>query len=133
MLRAFTLTIAVWIACIGPAHAGCMAPQPAVVRLTGVLERVTFAGPPNYESVAKGDAAETYFVLRLPESVCIDDPSQGRVSATKVQLLLDRGQYSRYRGQVGKRVTLSGVLWPAETGHHHTPLMFTPSKDQRRR
>jgi hypothetical protein len=25
---------------------------------------------------------------------------------------------------------LSGQLWPAETGHHHTPLMFTPANRQ---
>lgn len=133
MLRTITLTIAALLACSEAAQAGCSSARPAVVRLTGVLERITFAGPPDYESVAKGDAPETYFVLRLTNAVCVDDPAAGRVSAKQLQLFLEPSQYARYRRYIGRRMTLSGVLWPAETGHHHTPLMFTPAKDQLRR
>ncbi|UYC20796.1 MULTISPECIES: DUF4431 domain-containing protein [unclassified Xanthomonas] len=127
-----------YLACLLPlllaattnADAQCLPGQPSVVRLTGVLERVTFAGPPNYESIQDGDEAETYFVLRLPAQVCVRDADQGVVSADRLQLLLEPGQYALFRPRLGTRITLPGELWPAESGHHHTPLMFTPVPDK---
>lgn len=128
MLRHFAFLLPLLLAASSAANAQCLPGQPAVVRLTGVLERVTFPGPPNYESVQDGDEAETYFVLRLPAQVCVRDDDQGVVSAARLQLLLEPGQYDLFRLQLGKRITLPGELWPAETGHHHTPLMFTPAR-----
>jgi len=113
------------------ANAKCLPGQPATVRLTGVLERVTFPGPPNYESVQSGDAPETYYVLQLPTQICVLDSDQSVISANRLQLFLEPGQYDVFRPQLGKRITLPGELWPAETGHHHTPLMFTPARDKR--
>jgi hypothetical protein len=112
------------------AMAGCLPEQPSVVRVTGVLERIVFAGPPNYESVRAGDAAEPYFVLRLARPVCVLDPVEGRVSSRRLQLFLEPAQYAPLRPKLGHAVKLSGQLWPAETGHHHTPLMFTPANRQ---
>lgn len=128
MLRHFAFLLPLLLAASSAANAQCLPGQPAVVRLTGVLERVTFPGPPNYESVQDGDEVETYFVLRLPAQVCVRDDDQGVVSAASLQLLLEPGQYDLFRPQLGKRITLPGELWPAETGHHHTPLMFTPAR-----
>ncbi len=130
MLRYLVFLLSVLPAASSAANAQCLPGQPSVVRLTGVLERVTFAGPPNYESVQSGDAPETYFVLRLPAQVCVDDSDQGVISASRLQLFLEPGQYDQFRSQLGKRITLPGELWPAETGHHHTPLMFTPARDK---
>ncbi|HEV7715064.1 MAG TPA: hypothetical protein VGO53_05695, partial [Steroidobacteraceae bacterium] len=41
------------------------------ILVTGALSRETFAGPPNYESVDKGDKAETYWILTLREPVVL--------------------------------------------------------------
>ncbi|WP_185814688.1 DUF4431 domain-containing protein [Xanthomonas sp. SS] len=128
MLRHFACLFALLLAASTAANAQCLPGQPSVVRLTGVLERVTFAGPPNYESVQNGDAPETYFVLRLPAPVCVLDSDQSAISANRLQLLLEPEQYKLFRPRLGKRITLPGELWPAETGHHHTPLMFTPAR-----
>ncbi|MBD7923748.1 DUF4431 domain-containing protein [Xanthomonas bonasiae] len=127
MLRHFTCLFALLLAASTAANAQCLPGQPSVVRLTGVLERVTFAGPPNYESTQSGDAPETYFVLRLPAPVCVLDSDQSAISANRLQLFLEPGQYKLFRPRLGKRITLPGELWRAETGHHHTPLMFTPA------
>ena len=43
--------------------------QPA--GLTGALDYVVFAGPPNYQDVRKGDTPEPAFVLRLAHPICI--------------------------------------------------------------
>ena len=45
--------------------AGCRSYEPAVVALHGTLVRKTFAGPPNYHDIRKGDEAETYWLLNL--------------------------------------------------------------------
>ncbi|WP_369935409.1 DUF4431 domain-containing protein [Xanthomonas tesorieronis] len=130
MPRSLALLLPLLLAASNAANAKCLPSQPATVRLTGVLERVTFPGPPNYESVQSGDAPETYYVLRLPAQVCVLDSDQSVISANRLQLFLEPGQYDVFRPQLGKRITLPGELWPAETGHHHTPLMFTPARDK---
>jgi hypothetical protein len=109
------------------AAAQCLPAEPTVVPLRGVLERVTFAGPPNYQDIAQGDRPETYFVLRLKSPVCLSVEGGGEIAASRVQLLLRPEQFVLFRPSLGHEVTLPGSLWPAQTGHHHTPLMFTPA------
>lgn len=99
--------------------------RPASVHVSGVLKRITFAGRPNYENVSKGDEPEIYFVLFLDQPVCLTNEDE--LSANELQLFLRPNQYDQFRPKLGHRITLSGNLWPAETGHHHTPLMFTPT------
>lgn len=130
MPRFPALLLPLLLAASNAANAKCLPGQPATVRLTGVLERVTFPGPPNYESVQSGDAPETYYVLRLPAQICVLDSDQSVISADRLQLFLEPKQYDVFRPQLGKRITLPGELWPAETGHHHTPLMFTPAGEK---
>ena len=44
---------------------GCLQYESETALLRGVVERATFPGPPNYQSIAKGEAKETYWLLRL--------------------------------------------------------------------
>ncbi len=108
-------------------HADCVGRDPDAVLVEGTLERVTFPGPPNYESIQNGDLAETYFVLRLAAPICIQTSERGRVSSSELQLFLQPWQYALLRPRLGVTMKVSGRLWPAETGHHHTALMFTPA------
>lgn len=63
--------------------------EPAIVTLSGTLVRKTFPGPPNYESVKKGDRPETSWFLDLQESVCVNtsktepDLNPSRVAFTR--------------------------------------------------
>jgi hypothetical protein len=50
--------------------AGCRSYEPALVALHGTLHRKTFAGPPNYRDIRKGDKAETYS-LHLDSPICV--------------------------------------------------------------
>jgi len=51
----------------------CLSYEPAAVKLTGILIRKTFPGPPNYESIRKGDKPETYWLLRLAKDICVNE------------------------------------------------------------
>jgi hypothetical protein len=112
----------------------CLSYEPAVVTLSGTLVRKTFPGPPNYESVRKGDKPETNWFLDLPESVCVVEdkaepdlnPKQGAVR--EIQLVLRPQQYGQHESLVGKRVIVTGTLFGEHTGHHHTPVLLTVRK-----
>jgi len=99
--------------------------------LRGVLSRRTFPEQPNYESIAKGDAAATYFFVSPREPFCVSaglesgEPAVARVE--KVQLIFDSvaDPYGALRPYLGKKVVCRGSLWPQETGHHHSPVLLS--------
>ena len=110
--------------------AGCIsvAPPEARVTVSGSLTLQHFPGPPNYESIAEGDAEERTFIVELPRASCIDDggdfadPSQQfmtvHVSATQEELM------AVLRASVGRHVTVSGEGFASHTGRHHAPLVI---------
>ena len=94
------------------------------VQLAGRLSRETFPGPPNYESVRRGDTPETGFYLTLTAPVCtMEDSTRDLDSITKLQLVLDSAGYARLRPSLGRTATVRGTLFGAATGHHHTPAL----------
>ena len=83
------------------------------VNLTGRLMRQTLAGPPDYESVTKGDAPLVVWILVLDRRICAVDPRARypRENAEQeIQLVLPAEQYSLYRTLLGERVTATGQL-----------------------
>lgn len=109
----------------------CLSYEPAVVTLSGTLVRKTFPGPPNYESVKKGEKPATSWFLDLAESVCVNasktepdlDPKQSGIH--EIQLVLQPEQYPQHKGMVGRTVLATGTLLGEHTGHHHTPVLLT--------
>jgi hypothetical protein len=87
-----------------------------------------FAGPPNYESIARGDADESAFILELAESVCLDDGGDFADPAERVRFVQVAANAEavrrRLRAAVGRRVLVSGEAFAAHTGHHHAPLVL---------
>src|SRR5206468_9441144 len=112
-----------------PASATCLS-YVSRASITGTLTRIVFPGLPNFESVARGDKPEPYFVLRLSPPACVDpDPTDaanmpGMRDIRDIQLLPSTEQYAQFRPMLGQRIGLSGVLFPAETGHHHTAVLL---------
>ena len=110
----------------------CLDYQPQVVELTGVMRRHGFPGPPNYQSVAQGDALEVYWLLHLARPIQVgpgrpadpDAPAEANLRALQI-LLRD---YRPYLALLGKRVTITGTLSHAITGHHHTTVVIDPSR-----
>jgi hypothetical protein len=124
------LVLVVLLAASAAACADCLG-YTGPVELAGVLARRVFPGPPNYESVARGDRPETAWLLRLDQPACVaadaSDATGFNVAVANVreiQLAVTPEQYQRYRDRVGRRVALSGTLFGAETGHHHTPVLL---------
>lgn len=108
----------------------CLSYDPAEVKLSGRISKVTFPGPPNYESVKKGDQPEVAWVLRLSEPVCVkagqeNDFDVAEKDVTDIQLLLEPGEYARWRTLARSRapVIITGKLFHAHTGHHHTAVL----------
>lgn len=112
--------------------AGCLSYEPTVVSLHGVLHRKTVPGPPNYESLKKGDRPETYWFVNLDSPICVNedksepDLNPARKDIRRVQLALDPQAYEQHKNLLGKKVVASGTLFAAITGHHHhTPVLLT--------
>jgi hypothetical protein len=99
--------------------------------LEGQLVRKKFPGPPNCESITVEGRREIFWLIKLDQPVCVDkDPADqdGLNDAIKaveeVQLVLTAEQYGKYADRIGHHVTVSGTLFRAISGHHHTPLLM---------
>ena|SRR5258708_25691079 len=128
------LAFLVTVACHAQVEpAGCLSYKPVVVVLRGILIRKTFPGPPNYRSIRNGDTGETYWFVQLDRLICVNqdrpepDLNPAQKSVRRVQLVLEPSAYKKYKTLLGKRVVLTGTLFGAHSGHHHTPVLLTVS------
>jgi uncharacterized protein len=104
-----------------------------VVTLAGRVSRETFPGPPNYESIADGDAPETCWILTLASPRCFAVGSMMTDVTAAVPTPVNRFQlvftgdrdYQTHRGAVGSDVVATGELFERHTGHHHTAALLT--------
>ena len=106
----------------------CLSYDPAVVALTGTVKKVTFPGPPNYESVTRGDRPESTWVLYLNHPACVmkNDLNDNEGQVLTMQLVFsDPNLVARYKPLLGKQVTVEGTLFHSQTGHHHTKVLIT--------
>ncbi len=112
------------------AQGNCLSYDPAEVNVTGTILRKTFPGPPNYESVRRGDKAETIWILHLHNPVCVtgntDETNEPERRVTDMQLVLDGDEYPRFRKFIGgrSRVIIRGKLFHAHTAHHRTSVLL---------
>lgn len=115
---------------IGPINArGCVdASRPGTtVTMVGKLTVQLFAGPPNYESIADGDAEERAFILELPRSICFTDAefADGSERFDRVHVSADDAALvAVLRAGVGRTVVVSGEAFGAHTGHHRAPMVL---------
>jgi hypothetical protein len=82
------------------------------IEIAGTIVRHTYAGPPDYESVTKGDEPRTVWVLQLDQRVCVDANNRypREVIQLEIELALTPQQFQQYRGLLGQRVRVSGEL-----------------------
>jgi hypothetical protein len=99
-------------ACLpGWAQAHCLESGPN--SLDGTLVQQTYAGPPDYKSISRGDKPLVIWVLLLNQLTCVVDSysgSYGNYGEREVQLVLQEGQYQEYRNLLGKKVVVTGNL-----------------------
>ena len=91
------------------------------VTLTGRLVQQTYPGPPDFESVTKGDEPRIIWILQLDRGLCVDGSDSSYPSAyneREIQLVLGADQYARtnryarYRHLLGQEITVTGRLIP---------------------
>jgi hypothetical protein len=108
---------------------GCLSYEPAEVTLKGTVSEVTYPGPPNFESIAADDRAETYFILTLAKPVCVAAPADPSYAggfdtpvddATEITLVAP----DKVLPRSGTKLSVTGRLFHAFTGEHHTQLLL---------
>lgn len=98
------------------------------VRLTGRLVRQTYVGPPDYESVTKGDAPVVVWVLLLDRYICVVDPNPlapREYNEREVQLVPEGDQALQYGQLVGERIIATGKLLHGGASHEKRLVLAT--------
>jgi Domain of unknown function (DUF4431) len=111
--------------------AQCLKYWPTVVSVTGTLRSQTFPGPPNYESIKRGDRKERAIIVTLLAPACTsrNDPPQGlddpETNIREMQLVVTKSAHWKIvERRLGKRVVVTGTLFHAHTGHHRTKVLI---------
>lgn len=132
------------VSCLGHASGQsrrtCLSYEPTVVKLTGVVISRTFPGPPEYESIRKGDEPESYWLLALPRPVCVNQAADSagypfnlaRKNIRWIQLVFNSEKgydsiqevYDAYRPLLGKRILATGTLYGRQTPQHKTRVLL---------
>jgi hypothetical protein len=100
------------------------------VSLTGTLRSEVFPGPPNYESIKRGDRKERAIILTLATRACTtgNDPQGFDVPESgirEMQLVVTKDtHWKTVRRLMGKRAIVTGTLFHAHTGHHRTKVLI---------
>jgi hypothetical protein len=90
------------------AQAACVPYGPA--SLTGTVVRQTYAGPPDYESVTKGDQPIVIYLLQLDPTLCVIESRVVGQGTREIQLQWALGGPERFRDFLGRKVTVNGEL-----------------------
>ena len=114
------------------ATAGSCLTYQGKVALLGRLSERTFPEQPNYESIAKGDAAATYFFVSPHQPFCVSagdpedsEPAEPRIESVQLAFAPGEVAYDALRPYLGRDVECGGVLFHAISGHHHTPVILS--------
>jgi hypothetical protein len=111
------------------AHAECVVENDEIA-VIGALSRETFAGPPNYESVHKGDQAETYWILTIrdPIAFCTVAATNGKPptlgSVNRFQLVLNEDQRGVTQSLIARYAVVRGRIFVGHASHHHTSALI---------
>lgn len=118
---------------IESAYAGtCVKYEPAVISLTGIVLPKQFYGPPNYGEDPAHDEKGIAAILKLdePVHVCGTRDNEANPAAaeavSQMQMVFHTAPYGRQWN--GKYVVVTGTLFPAITGHHHTSVLIDVSQ-----
>ncbi len=105
--------------------------DPAQVKLKGVVEIQTFPGPPNYESIQKGDEMERGAYLRLYQPIDVNliliatnEINEPEKNIKIIQIAdINDVDWKKFLKK-GKHIQITGTLFHRFTGHHHTRVLI---------
>lgn len=95
----------------------CVDSTGAEIEISGSVALETFAGPPNFESIEKGDRPETYWILTSQSDICVEGYSEPQ---TRFQLFSLKGPVKIEE----EEITIRGITMEGHTGHHHTNILI---------
>lgn len=125
MARILALAALLTVAISAPADAQCVAlGEPTTI--TGFHATLTLPGPPEYTNVATGDDPERAEIILLShQPVCVTDSDGAALAVEVIQLSCERIPAA----PPGTPISVSGSLFAAHTGHHHTAVLLQCEAD----
>lgn len=94
----------------------------STLSLKGKLQYYIFPAQPEYSDINKGDWFEGGYILEPKEPYCFTGFDYNNENITSIQLV--NGYEYNNRLFIGKEVNIKiNNLFPAQTGHHHAPLL----------
>lgn len=138
MLLVSSFLIAVTGGAPAPARPGvadsCYHYRPAPVSLTGRLIQRTLPGPPNYQSIARGDRPQVVDLLILDAPICTiadykDSPNTDAFEGQDtIQVRRTESAWRDVRRLSGRRVVVTGTLAEWALGPDRTPVVIDPTE-----
>ncbi len=108
--------------------------RPAPVSLTGRLIRRTVPGPPNYQSIARGDRPQVADLLILDAPICTipdykDSPNTDAFQGQDtIQVRRAESTWRDVGRLTGRRVIVTGTLSEWALGPDRTPVVIDPTE-----
>jgi Domain of unknown function (DUF4431) len=102
----------------------CLSYNQQSTTLRGIVTQQTFFGPPNFGETPEIDKRETQSVLMLAEPICVTASDDEDAEQNQLQVTLVPRIKISLKALDGKQVKVTGKLFHAHTGHHHTPLLL---------
>ena len=123
-------SILFFIFCVSASAQKCFDYEPTgpAVSFAGTLRSQIFAGPPNYESIKRGDRKETAIILTLTKPACTnrDAYEDAEDDIREMQLvIMHEADWKTVRRLMGKHAIVTGTLFHANTGHHRTRVLIS--------
>ena len=112
----------------------CYHYRPASVSLTGRLIQRRLPGPPNYESIARGDRPQVVDLLILDAPICTipdykDSPNTDAFQGQDtIQVRRAESTWRDVRRLTGSRVAVTGTLSEWALGPDRTPVVIDPTE-----
>ena len=106
----------------------CSRYEPAVTTVSGVISIKEYFGPPNYGENPDTDSKEKFYFIALDKPLCVNASSEydsAENNINSMEMVYAPSDYPFNNAWLGKRVSVSGTLFHAQTAHHHTPVLIT--------
>jgi hypothetical protein len=113
--------------------APCLPYEPEKIVLTGTVRRALAYGPPGFGDTPSRDAKEIFYSLELAAPICVlagddqDEPSERAIR--QIQIAFINMPFDKTLPE--QRVRVTGTLFHAVSGHHHTKVLISPVKIER--
>lgn len=102
--------------------------EPVVSTMYGTLSTKVYWGPPGYGEDTTVDEKENVYLLVLDKGINIQAPkkdlSDGYNGAINNVMQLQLVNQQSLDAYLNKDVTVTGTLFGAQTGHHHTDVLL---------